>query len=98
MKAKYRIKKNITELVSLFLNTIKNSSARINDNNILTTIAVRVDKTFFSGFVLYPKKKIISAVNEIRVNPPVRKRVFLRGSREGEIPFMHRRIETISRL
>lgn len=82
----------------MFLNTTKNSNARINDNNILTPIAVSVEKTFFSGFVLYPKKKIIRAVNEIRVNPPVRKRVFLRGARDGEIALKHKRIATISRL
>jgi uncharacterized protein YjgD (DUF1641 family) len=98
VKAKYRIKNNITDLVSLFLNTTKNSNARINDNNILTPIAVSVEKTFFSGVVLCPKKKIISAVNAIKVNPPVSKRVFFRGTRDGDILFMHRNIATISRL
>jgi hypothetical protein len=98
VKAKYRIKNNITDWVSLFLKTTKNSNARINDNNILIPIAVSVEKTFFSGFVFCPEKKIIRAVNEISVNPPVRKSAFLRGTGDGEIPFMQRIIATISRL
>ena len=98
VKAKYRTKNNITDPVSLFLNTTKNSSARINDNNILTPSAVSVEKTFFSGFEFWPKKKIISAVNEIIVNPPVSKRRSLRGICNSEIPLTDRSIATMSRL
>jgi len=98
VKAKYRTKNNITDPVSLFLNTTKNSSARINDNNILTPSAISVEKTFFSGFEFWPKKKIISAVSEIIVNPPVSIRRSLRGIRNSEILFIERNIAVMSRL
>jgi hypothetical protein len=98
VKAKYRTKNNITDPASLFLNTTKNSSARINDNNILTPSAISVEKTFFSGFVFCPKKKIIRAANEIRVNPPVSKRRSLEEMRNSEIPLTDRNIATMSRL
>jgi hypothetical protein len=98
VKAKYRTKNNITDPVSLFLNTTKNSSARINDNNILTPSAISVEKTFFSGFVFCPKKKIIRADKEIRVNPPVSKRRSLEGMRNSEIPLTDRNIAMMSRL
>jgi hypothetical protein len=98
VKAKYRIKNNITEPVSLFLNTAKKSRARINDNTILTPIAVRVEKTFFSGVVFCPKKNIIRAINETRVNPAVSKRMLLRVTGDGETLFTPSNIETISRL
>jgi len=98
VKAKYRTKNNITDPVSLFLNTTKNSSARINDNNILTPIAISVEKTFFSGSECCPKKKIISADNEIIVNPPVSNRMSLRGIRYCEILLNDRNIATMSRL
>jgi hypothetical protein len=98
VKAKYRTKNNITDPVSLFLNTTKNSSARINDNNILTPRAISVEKTFFSGFEFWPKKKIISAVNEIIVNPPVSTRRSLMGMRNSDKLLTDRNIATMSRL
>jgi hypothetical protein len=50
VKLKYRIKNNITDPVSLFLSTTKNSRAMTNDNNILTPRAIIVAKTLFSSF------------------------------------------------
>jgi hypothetical protein len=95
-KTKYMTKNNTTDPDSLFLKITRNTSAMTNDRIIFTPIAIKVAKTLFSVSLPYPQKKIISAVRDIRVNPPMSETIFRKGKKEGKILFMPRRINCIS--
>jgi hypothetical protein len=72
VNAKYRIKNNITEPVSRFLKTTKNSRAIINEIRNLTDRAISVINTLLSASECVPLKKIKSEISAAMAKQPVR--------------------------
>jgi hypothetical protein len=87
VNAKYRIKNNITELVSRFLRNTKNSRASNNESRNLTDSAISVINTLFSATERVPLKKNKSEISAATVKPAVRINASVQTNMEGRILF-----------
>jgi hypothetical protein len=83
VNAKYRIKNNNSDPVSLFLSTTKNNRASTKERSSFIPSAISVAKTLVSGFFPAPRKKTIREASAAKANPPVSSSSPLPGSMEG---------------